>query len=69
MKFIIILLFIVAASQAVSFFNLVVEEWETFKVSRFFGAIINSWRKIHGHLQATVIITSCRGIRSVPLFM
>jgi hypothetical protein len=33
MKFYIVLLSMVAACQAVSFFQLVVEEWETYKVS------------------------------------
>ena len=36
MKFFIVLLSIVVACQAVSFFELVVEEWETYKVSEFY---------------------------------
>jgi len=36
MKFYIVLLSIVVACEAVSFFELVVEEWETFKVSEFY---------------------------------
>jgi len=36
MKFLIFLLSIVVACQAVSFFELVVEEWETYKVSEFY---------------------------------
>lgn len=36
MKFYIVLLSIVVACQAVSFFELVVEEWETYKVSGFY---------------------------------
>jgi hypothetical protein len=37
MKLYIALLYIVAACQADSFFDLVVEEWETFKVSEFYS--------------------------------
>ena len=36
MKFYIVLLSTVVACQAVSFFELVVEEWETYKVSEFY---------------------------------
>jgi hypothetical protein len=36
MKFCTALLSIVVACQAVSFFELVVEEWETYKVSEFY---------------------------------
>jgi len=35
MKFFIALLSIVVACQAVSFFELVADEWETYKVSEF----------------------------------
>jgi hypothetical protein len=36
MKFLIALLSTVLACQAISFFELVVEEWETYKVSEFY---------------------------------
>jgi hypothetical protein len=36
MKVYIVLLSIAAACQAVSFFELVVDEWETFKVNEFY---------------------------------
>jgi len=36
MKFLVVLLSTVVACQAISFFELVVEEWETYKVSEFY---------------------------------
>jgi hypothetical protein len=54
MKFLVILLLIVAAAQAVSFFNLVLEEWETFKVSTRFRRLLTRGKNLH--LLATVII-------------
>jgi len=36
MKAPVILLFLVAACEAISFFDLVFDEWETFKVSGFY---------------------------------
>jgi hypothetical protein len=40
MKFCIVLLSFAAACQAVSFFELVVDEWQTFKVSEFYRHLI-----------------------------